>query len=143
MGVGKITSVATSPVSETSISEGFKVTAFPILVSVGIPNSIVLISTSIASSPDALLAKNKSTFVNNTPFLSFAGLYEFGASIFPPTVKDCANGSLLTTLVIVVVIRFCICLVTLIPVAVNVALPFEPSLLPGNGFLFSELLVIV
>ena len=83
MGSGNLTLVATSPVDEVLItcvlvgtpptfrvSNGVRITGFPIVVNVGVPSSVVLTSTLSGALPLSTVAKNKSTEVKNTPFTS-------------------------------------------------------------------------
>ena len=78
---------------EVLTSDGFKVTGFPTIFLVGDPSLTVLISTLIGSLPFAgFLEKNKSNAVKNAPLASSFWPLMSGSSIFPPTLKVCANG---------------------------------------------------
>ena len=72
---------------------GFNVTGFPKITLVGVPNCTVLISHVTGAVPISFLAKKTSTAVKYAPLISSFALIAFGASIFPPTTKDCASGS--------------------------------------------------
>ena len=113
--------------SDTFICSGLSVTGFPKTNLVGVPNSTVLTWTVNGLFPVSFVAKNKSTAVKYAPLESSFLPFALGASvILPPTVNDCANGSvyLVIEVLIVLVVFTLVVFAVVFVIVVNLVVKF-------------------